>query len=63
MERDALRMRDGGPFVFAQVGLSTLFTWFGYHKHDTSINLTMSYGSCTITFIFYYPIGFVQFEM
>lgn len=20
MERDALRMRDGGPFVFAQVG-------------------------------------------
>lgn len=21
MERDALRMRDGGPFVFAQVGL------------------------------------------
>lgn len=22
MERDALRMRDGGPFVFAQVGCS-----------------------------------------
>ena len=27
MERDALRMRDGGPFVFAQVGLSTHFIW------------------------------------
>lgn len=25
MERDALRMRDGGPFVFAQVDHSSLF--------------------------------------
>ena len=51
MERDALRMRDGGPFVFAQVGLSRLFTWFAYHKHDMNINLSLSYGSCTITLI------------
>lgn len=36
MERDALRMRDGGPFVFAQVGSSRLFTWFAYDKHDMS---------------------------
>jgi urease accessory protein len=28
MERDALRMRDGGPFVFAQVGSSRLFSFY-----------------------------------
>lgn len=33
MERDALRMRDGGPFVFAQV-ITTLFFYFWHTTFD-----------------------------
>lgn len=50
MERDALRMRDGGPFVFAQVGnIISLFSinmkLFAFylvevaHSYEKSVNL------------------------
>lgn len=62
MERDALRMRDGGPFVFAQVGWSTLLLLL-VTIYIIRAYLSSNWGNRTSILICCDRIEFVQYEL
>lgn len=62
MERDALRMRDGGPFVFAQVGWSTLLLLL-VTMYIIRAYLSSNWGDRTSILIYCDHIEFVQYEL